>query len=311
MAGNKIPVGDVVGSSLNFAWENFVSLLRVGWFPLLASGVFSLAAQYPMEPGAESIFPPAVNAVFIPISFFLSYLLWAVFAVAVHRMILLNEDAPPGALYFRLTGEELRYSVAPLLISIAPVTIILGAFLLALGPELLLSAADGEAGPLTGGEGETSEMSGATAFMIFAVFFVAIPFAIFVGMRLTMVLPAIVDKGTYAVRHAWTISKGNVWRLIGVQFLLSFAFTILFAASALVIAIVVLIVSNLGIPLTEGGEMSGTLIGSIVTGVGFFFFIVFLGTVASIAILSYAYQALTEDPNEIDPISPDLDGSAE
>lgn len=295
MAGNKIPVGEVVGSSLNFAWDNFGSLLRIGWFPLLASGIFSLAAQYPAEAGSGTLISPEVDLILIPGSFFLSYLLWAVFAVAVHRIILLDQDAPPDLLYFRLTGEELRYSVAPFLISIVPIAIIFGAFALALGPELILSAVEADGTPVPVGEEEASQLSGASAFLIFIAFAVAIPFAIFVGMRLTMVLPGIVDKGRYAVRHAWAISKGNVWRLIGVQFLLSFAFTVLFAAFALVIAIVVGIVASVGVPLTEGGEMTGTLIGTIITGIGFFFFIVFLGTVAGIAILSYSYQALTED----------------
>jgi len=295
MEQNKIPVGEVVSSSLNFAWDNIFALLRVGWFPLLASWIFSLAAQYPVNSGGETLFPPAVNGVFVPVSFLLSYLLWAVFAVAVHRMILFEEEAPPGLLYFRLTGEELRYSVAPLIIGTLLFGIIGGVFLVALGPEILFGLSEGNP-PVEDSADGTAEMSGITGFLIFVALVVGVPFGIFIAMRLTMILPAIVDKGIFAFRHAWVISKGNVWRLIGVQFLLSFAFTILFAAFALVIAIVVAVVSGLGIPLTEDGEMSGTLIGTIVTGVGSIFFILFLGTVASIAILSYSYQALTEEP---------------
>lgn len=295
----KLPVGMVASQSLDFAWSNFATLLKIGWFPLLASAVFSSAAELSILVGNEADLSTAPNMTMALIGGIGATLLWAIFAVAVHRMILLDGAVPDEWFYFRLGGQEIRYAIAPLVLALIPLLIIFGAVVFVFGTDMLSGfiSVQNIAAP---NSGRTSAIQGLGML-------VAVLLAIFVMIRLVLVMPIIVVDGKIGIRRAWRVSSGNFWRLVGVHLLVGIAMMLFLFAFAVVVALGLLASSAAGLsaPLTGGGTLG--LLLAIIGGLLSYLVLAFFGTVAFLAVLSFSYKALTD--TDVTDADVDADGA--
>ncbi len=281
----KLPVGAVASQSLDFAWSNFGTLLKIGWFPLLASAVFSSAAELPILAGDEVDLSTAPNMAMVLIGGIGATFLWAIFAVAVHRMILLDGAVPDDWLYFRLSGQEIRYAIAPFVLALIPLLIVFGTTAVLFGANMLsgLMSAQDIALP---NSGRASVIQGLGML-------VAVLLAIFVMIRLVLVMPIVVAEGKIGIRRAWTVSSGNFWRLVSVHLLVGIAMTLFLFAFGVVVALWLFVASAAGLsaPLTGGGTLGLFL--AMIGGIFSYLVLAFFGTVAFLAVLSFSYKALT------------------
>ena len=288
MAGRKLPVGDVVSEALNFSWNNFGPLLRLGLVPLMSAAVV-MAFDGAIGTVPEGEEPDPMLTVFSLGASLISTLLWAMFAVAVHRIILNGEAIPRDWFYFRFTGDEIRYAIAPLVIAFFPMVILFGTLAAAFGGQILDVATQGEEAVTS--IAEPGGLQIAAVVVAFCLFF-------FIYIRLSLILPNIAVEGRFGLMRVWRMTSGNFWRLIGVSFLLGLVAMLFLLLIGVLAAVGVGIVSALGIELGEGSS-GMALIATIIGGVISFFLMLFLLSVAGIAILSYAYKALSGDDDEI------------
>ena len=285
MSGRKLPVGEVVSEALNFSWNNFGPLLRLGLVPLMAAGVVvALDGAISSVPEGEE--PDPMLQFFSFGASLISTLLWAIFAVAVHRLILKDDALPKDWFYFRFTGDEVRYAIAPLVIMILPLIIFFGLIIAAFGADILDA--------INSGETVTPNMSG----LQLASIFIGLGLFFFIYIRLSLVLPNIVAQGKLGLVHVWKMTSGNFWRLSAMSLLLGLVALLFLFVVGVVAAIGVGIIASLGIELAEGSS-GMALIATIIGGVISFFLMVFLISVAGIAMLSYAYKALSGEDDEI------------
>ena len=280
----KIGVFSVVGSAFSFAWENFFTLLRLGWLPVLISSSFSYVSGLP-----ELLDPPEwvgqINPLIFQISFFLAYLVWAVFAVAVHRLVLVEDEPPRGLFYFRMTTDEFRYALAPLAISILPFGILALGNSAILGPDGIIWA--------FGSEKPIVEQTELQSNIQNALSIGSVIVAVYVGMRLLLTLPIVAVEHKIGLWKSWSVSGGNVLRLILAYFVLFIALAIFFIFVGFAFALFGF--AGFGSGLFSLGEGTGqsALSGFIITTLGAAFLLNYLSTVAGIAVLSFSYDELT------------------
>ena len=286
-SGQKIPVGQVAGSAIGFAWDNFFTLIRIGWFPILLSSFFSYVGNIPFDPQAPA-WTAGVNPLIFTVSYILAFLCWAVFAVSVHRMILVDQESPSGLVYFRVTLDEIRYALAPFVIGIIPLTLIaIGVFLL-VGADAL-SGLQESADTSIAVEGSNIE-----GWKV-AVFIVLLLASIFVYLRLSLSLPIIAAEHKFGLGLSWSLTSGNFWRMILVSLLLFATLIGVFLIVGIAFAALGLAGAGLGVSPSDGGIGTTVTVATVATAVGTLFFLNFLATVISIAVLSFIYQSLTDE----------------
>ncbi len=286
----KIPVGNVASRAINFSTSNLGDLLRIGFFPILGSALFAVVGDPAINGLMAAEGSIAVGGGMILIFNILSALLWAVFAVAIHRLILFpDDDVPHTWMYLRVTGEELRYMIAPLILAFIAIFVFVGVITVTFGADIL----DVVNSSGIGGAGDSpTEMSALQAMGILLSFILMV----FLYMRLVLVLPIIVAERHMGLRRAWNLSQGNVWRLIALHILVLIVFIILLMAVGFVGLVSFGFASGLGMLNSDAGVLSIIIaaLGAILS----FFFISFITTIMGIAILSYSYQELTAETSE-------------
>jgi len=192
----KLPVFATAFRAYTFSWQNFGTLLRLGWLPLLLSVIAQYLIGSPDVRAMHRALEAGDN-----ITFLLGKLPWlvaptlpviiggSVFAVALHRRILFGESGDKPFLYLRVGRIELLFVAILLVANLVPLilmTMIMGAisakflqFLLALIVEILV---------------------------------------FFFWIRLSLVFPLTVLKGHYDFGDAWRLARGNFWRLAALWF---------------------------------------------------------------------------------------------
>jgi len=249
----KLPVGAVASQSLDFAWSNFGTLLKIGWFPLLASAVFSMAAEMPLSAGSGVDGSTEPTTAVVLIIEFGATALWAIFAVAVHRVILLDEATPDDWFYFRLGGEEIRYAIAPFVLGVIPWLIMVEATAVLFGTDIFSAFM-----PV---EDNTVPNSGGMSAIQFLSLLGAVLLACLIMVRLELVMPIIVAEGKIGIWRAWHISSGNFWRLVGVNSLVMIGIVFLMMAFAAVVGLWLSFSSAVELPLLlPGGDTLGSFL---------------------------------------------------
>lgn len=197
----KLPVMETFGKALSLVWERRAFVLAISWPYLIASAIvigigLSLALEQPLpQPDGEASDPDVFEAVLSLVQgFFL-----AILAVYWHRNILLREEQAP-ALPLRFDAYVWRYIGYLLLLALVSIAVItLGSML---------------AAALVVGAGIGAALIGA----------LVIPFvvlALVVMFRASLVLPAAaVGDRDMSLRRSWRLTRGNTWRLLGLQLLL-------------------------------------------------------------------------------------------
>ena len=283
----KIPIGEVAGAAIGFAWNNFFTLIRIGWFPILISTFFSYVGDLAALP-VMPVWATQINPAIFQISYVLAFVCWAIFAVSVHRMILVEQEAPSGFFYFRVTGDEIRYALAPIVIGIIPALIMGGGYLILSGSVEFLEAAVDTARP------DATNIEDIAGWRV-AMFILSLVMASYVYLRLVLSLPIIAAENKFGLFRSWSLTSGNFWRMILVYLLLGLTLAIVYFGITLAVLLLGASGAGLGISPTDGGVGTTITIGAALTGAGFGFFLNFVGTVIFIAVLSFMYQALTDE----------------
>lgn len=229
----KVPVWQTVGRSFGFAFERYPRILGAVWLPALLlflcdylalrsalpnfQTILDFAVQHPNErlpPGLiqHDRFGPAVNL--------LVYVAGVWLNVGVIKEALGTREKP-GFVYVALGMAELRLIGAWLLwlafvIGAAIVLAILAVLFVVIGAAMVSD------GTITGSAAAASKpwLIGAAVVCALAVVAAAIYFAV---RLMVLVGPVTVAERRFGLWRSWELSKGNFWRLFGIELILSLA----------------------------------------------------------------------------------------
>ncbi|MBI1211529.1 MAG: hypothetical protein GC190_08700 [Alphaproteobacteria bacterium] len=244
---HKLPVFRTFGRAVGFTLWNFFTIFRLSWFPFalfiatnIAIGVY--AQQVLM--GSKPMIDPFSIAAHIDDFVFLNVLVlilqaitFAAVAVSLHRIILFGDRKPGVWINFPFGRTEALFVVMGLisgLIIFAILAVVLApAFYFVAGGDIpsFISKIEEWAKdfprndvPKTGDAGfGTLATMGPLLFSYFVGWIVCI----YVSLRLVVWPPAIVATRRLSLGEAWRLSRGNVWRFIGLFLLAISPFYIL------------------------------------------------------------------------------------
>lgn len=301
---NKLPVFKTVGQVFGFVVERrFFTLLRLIWFPALLSVLASSGpAIYQFQKfGGQEVGPEAVWTLFADpvyqglyvVNLVVSFVLSAVIAVCVHRLIFFGDTRPGTYFYVRLTGDEGRYILAFFLYSI----VVMIAIALPVG---------GHFAVLFTQEPELFRTPGPAMMQAIVLdprtwiaYGLGLLFALTILTRLGLVFPIIVAEGRLSFGRSWELTRGNFWRLIGFWIITVILAVVLILVVALVFGFAM--VAMLG-AVALGGETLGAL-GILVFAaplvISALVYVV-VGVTMFIAALSFSYKALAGDATPAD-----------
>lgn len=188
-----LPIQKIFDMALKLPFENWRLILKVS-LPLFVIGLIALTIYQTPNDDIE------VGAYGIAGRFILAILVWITFVMAVvgcHRIFLLGPDSAASTPLVNWTGNEIRYIGWSILIGICTSLVSLPFSLLVL-PVITSGAPSGY---------ENS------ALVALAQLTMMIPVYYFVS-RWSLFLPAsAIDKRDLDFHWAWSLSKGNGWRL--------------------------------------------------------------------------------------------------
>jgi hypothetical protein len=210
---------DTLWAALGFAAKRFLTVVKVSalpglllYVPILWISMVSLGNMMDLIPelaaleGDSEISSEQAVDVFKALGPFylvmmlllpLSLLWSAMVGVPLIRAVVLDEK--PG--FFRLDGIVWRYFFGQILFFFLIVAIVLATIGLAAGAIAALETAG------------IHEAAGV------GVGFIAFFFSIFVILRLSLFMVEVAVSGKFGVRAAFRVTRGNVWRIIGLGFL--------------------------------------------------------------------------------------------
>ena len=239
-AVRKLRVGATFAESHSFVFNRLDLLLKAATVPYLITmvlTVFSLMAQ-----------PNAGFVYLITILFFVPYT-W--FGVAWHRLTLLGPRVSPprvAAAWKRRHWRFLGYAVA---VTAIGTCLWIGVTLLI----VLLALPMSESGMFA------SESPKLYIFIAITVVIGGIGF-LYLIMRFSFVFPAVAVEETYRLRHAWTHTRGQGFRLIGLMILT--ALPIYLASWLLTMILDFFVFENMNMQIIMGNFPEGTTIGDFV-----------------------------------------------
>ena len=208
-AARKLPVSGTAGAVLAFLWLERWTILRLSWCPVLLGTLAQRFAQRFAQDLAQDL---AHDHAGWAGSGFLTIAAWAVVAVSLHRVILFGDRAPGTWLNIRFGKVEALFAILPAayLITLLLTFIVLSA--LGLPTEF--------------------HVKGEPAMVLFLWIVMAVVF--FLLARFCLVFPIAVMERRVDFALAWTLSRGNVWRMIGVWLVLTMlAYTVFGALDGL------------------------------------------------------------------------------
>lgn len=211
----KLPVFKAFGTTFAMVFGHFIEFFKILWLPLAAlmalagwmvQRVFSLSTQIlDLSTNAQHPDPHAMLQQVMPmLSFagliFLAEIIFIPMIMAgILRYVIRGEKANLGIAYLHYGGDELRILITFILQMLLFLVIyILGAIAIGL---------------LVAGLGSVSAQApiigGIVGGIVLAIFM------IWVCLRLSLALPAAVGAKKIGIGPSWSVTKGNVWRLLG------------------------------------------------------------------------------------------------
>jgi hypothetical protein len=189
---NKLPVFATVGTAYAFVYSRFPTILRLEFFPLLVVALvgfvaFVLGAAGPQSPG-----------IYQALQIILQVVVATIVAVAMHRLILFNDRRPGTVVFFNFGRAELLFVVVWVIFFL--ILIVAGVLVIA------LAAMFSQTGPTP------SPFLAVVAFVVFLA-------GIFLLLRFILIFPIIVAEGSLHFRESWRLTRGNLWRLLGIAIL--------------------------------------------------------------------------------------------
>ncbi len=307
---NKLPVFKTVGQTFGFVVERrFFSLLRLIWLPALLSVVvafiplFYQIDTYGFNALGEKKFEqinadPILNALQW-FNMLASFVLTAIIAISVHRMILLDDQQKGVYFYWRLTREEWLY-VAAWIGYLIIVLIAAGLPIAGHGYWLYThewgrqwphfpTFPSPEAAKAIVGFGEALRADPRT----FIVGFLSVLFALVALARFGLVFPIIVAEGRLSFARSWVLTRGNFLRLVGFWIIV---FVLTYVLVLIMMAILAVAVAAMLGGVLAGGKTVGALsiiVFAVPAAISLLVYLV-VGITLFIAGISFTYKALAE-----------------
>jgi hypothetical protein len=208
---NKIPVFATVAHAYNFAFGHFLRVLGIVWAPL----IILLAMNLMMTPGFlgdHAVTPDRAEVVrqglrMAPLSLAITLIVRAMMATGVTELAL-GTHKGPSFVYFSLGAPVWRFIGAWLLSVLAMFVIIIG---LVIGL-VILGVVGGMAFHASGLSQASSTVVTVVAVILCLFAFYAV--AIYVGVRLTFLIPpVVVAESEVNLARGWQLTRGNFWRI--------------------------------------------------------------------------------------------------
>jgi hypothetical protein len=270
----SLPVFATIAASYRFLLRDFLTVVRLAWFPLLVVAVVQyFAAQASLDAlaaagpnGADRI----IGSPYDLVQWVVEVVVFAIVAVAIHRVILFGETRPGQYITFAFGRSEILFMILQVLAVV--VFSVLGlASVLALGPRGM-------------GAGDIPSV---TSLLSLIVIIVAI---VFVFVRLAPIYPIAVADNRLDFRQAWELTSGRFWRMF-----------LVFALGMLPLGVVVAAAEGVFLAMVEksvaGKPVStelavGIARGLVVYQVAFIYVIAVIASGLGVALLCYSYKAL-------------------
>ena len=302
-----LPIFETVSRTFGFVIERrFFSLLRLIWLPMLLSlAVGLLPMWYQFEvvgfpPKPEAMQALENDAIFNTLQILnsvASFILGAMVAISVHRMILLDDRQPGVFFYWRLTREEWLYVLAWIVYFL----VVMLAFALPIaahfyyvashetlkeGAALLASATDADAAK----NAERLKRLFADPRLAIAGV-MSVVFALIALARFGLVFPLIVAEGRLSFWRSWVLTRGSTLQLIGFWIVVTI---LTYVLVLLLIAVLAAAVVGMAAAISAGGQAGGALgivLMAVPAAVSFLMYFV-IGITVFIAAMSFSYRAL-------------------
>lgn len=233
----KLDILNTVSEAYGGSWRHLGEMVRLIWFPGLLYLIFSIASAF-VNTESQFFLALALEAA--------SFFLWPVIAVVWHRFILLG-DVSSSAVHFSFGRREALFLLVSVILF----------FLLAPGIMIAMSAA------------LLPESSAAPLLSFFGLLLLLV--AIYLFVRLTLLLPAAAIDAPLDPRLVLERTRGNFWRLMAV-----------FLAVALPLVVFAILFGG----LLQGGPLLQVLAVIGLALISIFF------AVVNVAALSIAYREL-------------------
>lgn len=302
----QLPVFRVFGNAVRFTLWNAFTIFRLTWLPiacLVAIGIL------PLVVGREVFFQfyglddrtldETDVSLFVGIQLALNLMQAIVMtsvAVAIHRVILFDERRPGHYFLFAFGKTEFAF----FMMGVLTVTMVLGVFAAILGPIVYLLFGGDIAGAFEAFEKRRAiplEAVGGFAPLA-AGYFACWIILLFIFIRLAVWPPSVVATNSVSPAEAWSLTRGNFWRFVGLFVLAGLAMY------AVIIPIVVgaylhhreFMMSREFFDATRNLEVREQVQLAIrpvlPTLAALYFLLVMYATAFLVAIVSFAYRAL-------------------
>jgi hypothetical protein len=250
---DKIPVGRTIGQAYQFTFGRYATVLGIAWLPMLLIAALGYYVSFPFM----REFTDAVQQVLRhpgdreAVGRMMSQNIWKLYAfeilvifafiwirVGVAKEIL-GLRKGPRFVYLSFGADELRVMGAYILFFVLMYAVMIAAVLAAALTALIAVAI------VTGGAiGQFDpNATGKTAVAALILLIAAVEFSWFyVWARASyLIVPATVAEGHIAMGRSWELTRGNVWRIVGITivtglplYLLEIAFFLIVAAPIVV-----------------------------------------------------------------------------
>jgi hypothetical protein len=246
-AMNKLPVFRTFGRAVGFTLWNFGTIFRLSWFPLalfiatnIAVGVYAQQVMLGNKPLVDPISIAKHIDDFVLLNvlmLILQAITFAAVAVSLHRVILFGDRKPGVWINFPFGRTEILFVVMALisgLIIFAILAVVLApAFYFVAGGDIPAFLGKIEEWAKDFPRDDTPKTDGGGFAMLTTIgplmfaYLIGWIVCIYVSLRLVVWPPAIVATRRLSLGEAWRLSRGNVWRFIGLFFLVISPFYIL------------------------------------------------------------------------------------
>jgi hypothetical protein len=225
---NKLPVFRTFGNAVGFTFGNFFTIFRLAWLPFAAMlgamfgiGYFLTDMMTKSPLGTPMIDPLTVNDhieqfVFLEITMILlQAIVVAAVAVSIHRVILFGDRKPGQYFNFAFGKTEFLYVIMGLLTALLVIAIMGTLF----APVIYLASNGDFAGFFAQFKNWPANapkfISGGAFGWLMGAYSVGWLIVVYFMLRLAIWPPSVVATGRLSPAEPWRLTRGNVWRFIG------------------------------------------------------------------------------------------------
>lgn len=211
MEQRKLPVFRTVWRAQGFLFRKFFGIIGVAWFALLLIAALDIAIFYVALEDPETSNPSTGIIVLTGGLIQLAFLL----ALQI-GMTKLYFGSPIHSkwFYFSFDSAFWRSLIASIIVMILTSILL---FAIAIPTLLAISAVDGISlsDVQQDAQAAMDNLSGVAIGILIAAGIVLFALIFFIGMRFSLILPALVARGGLGLVRSWRLTRGNVWRLFG------------------------------------------------------------------------------------------------